>query len=100
MLDIRKQKLLFLHIFLILVQIRTFRLDGEMKLSIIMLCFLFVSCTRPTCIHSIDWEEFSKAVREGEDCEEMASCGPGKGLDKGLLSMCLAEKEKLKKKNK
>ena len=45
------------------------------------------------------WEEFSKAVREGEDCEEMASCGPGKGMDKELLNMCLTEKEKLKKIN-
>ena len=70
-----------------------------MKLLIIILCFLFITCARPICTISIGRNDVIKAIEVGEDCNSIAYCAEGE-IDKSILKACLEEKEKIEKKNK
>ena len=70
-----------------------------MKLLIIILCFLLITCARPICTISIGRDDFMKAIDAGEDCNSIAHCAEGE-IDKSILKACLKEKEKIEKKNK
>ncbi len=72
---------------------------GKMKLALITIAlYLFLlSCVKDSC--DIFFTDLLGAIKEGKDCNTIASCGNG-GVDENLLKLCLKEKEKLKTKNK
>ncbi len=71
-----------------------------MKLLIIILCFLFITCARESiCYISIGRDDVIEAIEAGEDCSSIAYCADGE-VDKSILKACLEEKEKIEKKSK
>ncbi len=62
-----------------------------------ILCFSLLSCVKHSC--DIFFTDLLGAIKEGQDCNTIASCGDG-GVDENLLKLCLKEKEKIKTNNK